>query len=115
MKPILPTLKEKKRYLLFNIITSEPISKQDCAIAIQKASSETLGTIDCANAGITFFEENYKDNSGIIRVNTKYVDHIKLALASIQQIGKQKVTFNIKETSGLIGKVKEKLFNKPSP
>lgn len=109
MKPLLPTLKEKKRYVLFKIISEGEISKQECSEAINSACLRVLGELTAAKAGIVFLDENYSNNQGIIRINTKYIDHLKLTLASIQQIGKHKAIVTVTSVSGLVNVVKEKL------
>ena len=66
MRALLPTLKEKKRYILFEIISKDKITKDECGDAINKSCKELLGTLGCAKAGISFLKETYKNNKGII-------------------------------------------------
>tara|TARA_Y100000310_G_C20355602_1_gene656497 strand:+ start:34 stop:354 length:321 start_codon:yes stop_codon:yes gene_type:complete len=106
MKPILPTLKENKRYLSFRIISDETVDKLSCGDAINQACLRFLGELSCAKAGVAFLGETYKDKQGIIRVNTKYIDEVKVALASIQEINTQRATFDVVKVSGAIGKLK---------
>jgi len=108
MKPILPTLKENKRYVLFRIISDSTIDKSECADAISTATLRLLGELGCARAGITFLGETYqsKEKTGIIRVGSKYVDEVKVALASIQNVSGQGATFDVVNVSGNIGKLK---------
>ena len=108
MKPILPTLKENKRYLLFRILSDADINRSSCADAISTATFRFLGELGCARAGVAFLGETYrpKEKTGIIRVNTKYVDDVKVALASIQNIDEQRATLDIVKISGNVGKLK---------
>jgi len=106
MKPILPSLKEQKRYLLFRIISTGTVDKSSCGDAINKACLRFLGELHCAKAGITFLGENYADKKGIIRVGSRYVDEVKVALASIREIDSQRATFDVVKISGAIGKLK---------
>ena len=106
MRPILPTLKEQKRYLLFRILSNLSVDKSLCRDAISKATLRFLGELNCAKAGINFLGENYKDNQGIIRVGSKYVDEVKVALASIREIDGQSATFDVIKASGNVGKLK---------
>ena len=108
MKPILPTLKENKRYLLFRILSGSAVDKSPCRDAISKATFRFLGELGCARAGVAFLGETYKpaEKTGIIRVNTKHVDDVKAALASIQNIGEQRATFEVIKVSGNVGKLK---------
>ena len=108
MKPLLPSLKENKRYLLFRILSDGEINKSSCADAIFQATLRFLGELNCAKAGITFLGETYKlkEKTGIIRVNSKYVDEAKVALASICEVAGQKATFDVIKASGNVGKLK---------
>ena len=106
MKPILPSLKENKRYLLFRIVSDSAIDKSSCRDAINNACLRFLGELNCAKAGITFLNETYNGKKGIIRVCTKFVDEVKVALASIQEIDSQRVIFDVIKVSGAIGKLK---------
>ena len=55
-----------------------------------------------------FLGETYKpkEKTGIIRVNSKYVDEAKVALASIREVAGQKATFDVIKASGNVGKLK---------
>lgn len=108
MKPILPTLKENKRYILFRVLSDGAVDKSSCADAVSTATLRFLGELGCARAGVTFLGETYnpKEKTGIIRVNTKYVDDVKVALASIQNIDEQRATFDVIKVSGNVGKLK---------
>jgi len=75
MKAILPSLKEKKRYIVFE--TEKTMKAIDNII--KSACLKFLGTYGCSKAGIQVLKTSNKKT--IIRVNNKYVDHIKTALA----------------------------------
>lgn len=108
MKPIFPALKERKRYLLFRILSDSGVNKQQCGDAVRRACSRALGELNYAKAGVLFLKETYKakKKTGIIRVNTKYVDEVKLALASIEEIAGGRATFDVVKVSGLLNKLK---------
>ena len=79
IKPILPSLREKKRYLVFKVISDK--KKEDfkaVSKAIWDCSLQFLGEFGVANAGIWVLPDKYNDNKkmGIIRVGHKYINHV---------------------------------------
>ena len=107
MKPLLPTLKERKRYILFQITSTEKIEKKIVGDQVRKACLRFLGELGVAKAGVQFLPETYKGGKGIIRVGHKYVDEVKAALALVKEINGKKVSFNVTKVSGIIDRLKE--------
>ena len=59
IKPVLPSLREKKRYLVFEIVSKEPI--KDFSViskAIWKALLDLSGVLGASKAGIWLLIEN---------------------------------------------------------
>ncbi len=108
MKSLLPTLKERKRYILFQVISTKEFEKDNISQAVHDACLRFLGELGMAKAGIQFLPEswNKKTQTGIIRVEHNYVDHVKASLATLQEIGGQRATFSCVKVSGAIDKVK---------
>ena len=104
----MPTMKERKRYILFKVTSSSEVSKAEISEQVMKACLQFLGELGVANAGVQFLPETWKNNKGIIRVGHKYVDHIKASLALVKKIGNKKVTITCLKVSGNIGKLKGK-------
>ncbi len=109
MKPLLPTLKERKRYILFEVNPKIEIEKEEVKKQVTKACLQFLGELGMAKTGVQFLPETYKKNKrrGIIRVGHKHVDEVKAALALITQIGGRKATFNTLKVSGVLNKLKK--------
>jgi len=97
-----PTLKTKKRYLKFEIISEKPVKKEDAGKAIKAKVVEMIGTIGAANADFAVFNLNEKTQKGEIKTNNKNVDLIKACLALINIIGSQQVVVNVERTSGTL-------------
>jgi len=112
MKSLLPSLKEKKRYLFFKILTDGRVDKKLCADAIFRACVQTMGELGVARAGVLFLGETYNNNVGVIRVNSKYVDEVKLSLAMIQEIAGKRASFDVTKVSGVLKKLKPSSFNR---
>ena len=109
MKPLLPVLKERKRYILFEVKSKNKIENADVKKQVMKACLQFLGELGMAKTGIQFLPETYNKETGrgIIRVGHRYVDEVKSALALITHVGNQEVSFNTLKVSGVIDKVKK--------
>ena len=105
MKPLLPTLKEKKRYLVFEVF-GEQIDKAKTEKLIEDTCLKFLGENGYSKAGIMILRDSWNKNRGVIKVNTKYVDELKVSMGLI----KGKTIVNTIGLSGTLKKAKEKLM-----
>ena len=109
LKPLLPTLKEKKRYLAFEIISEAKIKSfhavNDC---IMDAALTYLGTKGTAEAGIMVLKDLYQASSqrGLLRVNNKNLTNARTALTFIETIEEKKVIVHSLGASGVLKKAK---------
>jgi len=109
LKPLLPSLREKKRYLAFKIEANKELTLTEVRMAIERSLKEFTGDLGVAKAGMIFLKD-WKDNTGIVRVNTKSVDTVKASLALIKQIDNQKVVVKSLGVSGVINKIRKSYF-----
>lgn len=105
-KPLLPSLREKKRYLAFEIISEQAIDKKSAFGSILKKASETLGKIDMAKAGIAILPEKYdtEKQRGVIRVNHKYLEKLRATLCLLTKINNKDVLVRSLGASGMVNK-----------
>ncbi len=108
MKYLIPTLREKKRYLVFKTITEAEISFGSIKEAITSSFKELFGVIGLAKAGIEFVE--YKNNYGILRVNNKYTDNVKASFCTLRKINKYDVILRSEGMSGILNKSRSKFI-----
>lgn len=104
MKTLLPSLKEKKRYIAFEAITKNKLSGDSLKIITRKINS-FLGVLESSEAGIMPIE--FKNNKGIIKVNNKYVDKVKSAFIFINEINNEKIILRSIAVSGMINKARK--------
>jgi len=109
LKPLMPSLREKKRYIAFEIKSKERLSFNEAKQAIEDKMKEFIGTLGMANAGPIFLND-WEDNKGIVRVNSKFVDHTKASLALIKEVNGKKVLFQSLGVSGVIDKLRKSYF-----
>jgi ribonuclease P/MRP protein subunit POP5 len=109
MKPLLPSLRETKRYVVFEVITKQK-NIDFPENEIKQAFLQLFGEIGLGEAGLIFLHNKYKNNKGIIRVNNKYVDKLKASFCIITKINNQKATIKSVGVSGTLKKSQEKYF-----
>lgn len=104
MKPLLPSLREKKRYLAFEIISRRKVDNFHLNKQISEACLRFLGTRGVAEAGIALLKYSAESQRGLIRVNNKYIHNIKAALALINEIDNSEVIVRSIGISGILNK-----------
>ncbi|MFH1376726.1 MAG: Rpp14/Pop5 family protein [Candidatus Woesearchaeota archaeon] len=102
MKPLLPSLKEKKRYIVYKIISENNIDTKLAQTEIKNQCLKFLGELGYSKAGIQTIDQN------IIKVNTKYLNETKMALGLIKKINDKKAIVDVTGVSGIIKKAKSK-------
>ncbi len=107
IQPILPSLRERKRYLAFEIISKDKITDfNKIEEAISSASLQLFGEIGNAKAGMLFLKNKYDQTKqrGLIRVNNKEIDNIRSALTLVKKIDNKEVIIRSIGVSGILKK-----------
>jgi len=81
IKPMLPTLRERKRYLVYEVLSKSPSKKEN---EIVRNIRETLGVFDSAEAGIVPVEYNAKKQRGILRMAHTSLDKVRAGIAMLK-------------------------------
>jgi len=105
MKPLLPTLKENPRYILFKIISRKDVKSEDVKREIMFECKKYLGELGISKANLKFIKYNSTDKSGIIKTNSKMLEETKMSLLLIQKLKKIKSKIEIIKVSGMIKKL----------
>lgn len=104
----MPSLRECKRYISFEILSEANIEFKDFESVFESKLKEFIGTFGSAQSGAFVIKDKFHDNKGIIRVNNKFVEHIKVVFTLIKEINKNIVLVKSIRTSGMINKAFEK-------
>ena len=115
LKPVLPSLREKKRYLAFEVISKEKINDSgDVSNAIMHYSLQFLGQLGMAKAGIMVLNNKWDAHNqrGIIKVSHKHVDAVKAALALADKIDGKDVIFRSIGISGILNKAENNFLKR---
>ena len=111
LKPLPPTLREKKRYLVFEAISKNhilPLSKAAKAIAFAYASLH--GQRGAASAGLIYLAKRSDENKqrGILRVDRRNVTDLKAALTLVKDIDGQETIIRSIGVSGMLKKAEDR-------
>jgi RNase P/RNase MRP subunit POP5 len=106
IKPIMPSLKEKKRYIAYEVISESEAKPGTQAVekAITDSLLEFVGELGTAQAGILF------PKPGIIKVSHTSTEQAKAAIALVKQINGKQVALRTLGASGMLNKA-EKYLN----
>jgi len=105
IKSLLPSLKERIRYLAFEIISESKINNfKEIAKEISYNISKFMGDYGMAYASIHILADKFKNNKGIIKVNYLYLDHLRASLALIRELSQKKVIIRSLKASGTLKK-----------
>ncbi len=107
MKGLPPSLKSKKRYIAFELISENSrVSMESFTKALVNNMLSLFGETSTANCGINL--EIFNGKRGIIRCSRDAVDKVIIALTLINSIGDVRVVPLTIGVSGTIKKCKKK-------
>jgi RNase P/RNase MRP subunit POP5 len=113
LKSLMPSLKEKKRFVVFEIISNRPVEEfKEVYQAIWQKSNEYLGRFETARAGLWLLADKWdqKKQKGILKINNKYMDKIKAVFALTTEVGKEKAILRSVGASGILNKAEKKFM-----
>jgi len=111
LKPVMPSLREKKRYLAFEVISKNRVIEPDLVTkAVRDCSMQFLGQLGAAKAGIMVLNNKWDSSlqRGIIKVSNRHVDALKAALVFADKVGNEEVIFKSLGVSGILNKAENK-------
>lgn len=101
-KSLLPSLKEKKRYVVFEVVSDEEHSLNSVQALIFNQAKTMFGTYGLSNMGLRFMDD-WNNNQGIVKVNNKYVDYLRSCFVCLAKDGLMIRTVKI---SGILKKAR---------
>ena len=108
---LLPSLKERRRYILFEIKADKEFLWSDVQEAVDAGLLLFLGQLGLSKACPLFLKERYQLNKFTLKVNHTSVDDVKAAVIFIKSIKNNPVLIRSLRTSGTL----KKLLGGPSP
>lgn len=99
-----PTLRERDRYVYFQIFSDERIAYSDLEAAIWNTLLEFYGESGVGRMSVWLVKNLWQDSdqSGVIRCNNKSVPELIAGLGLISRLGESRIAVKIKKVSGTI-------------
>jgi len=110
LKILLPSLREKERYVSFRIISEEPINYSDLEAAVWNLFLDFYGEVGVSKLSMWLIKNLWDERNqiGVIRCNNIPVQKIIAGLGVISRLGDIRVIFKILKVSGTIKGLKLK-------
>jgi len=109
-----PSLRSHKRYIVFEVISEQPIVYGELVNAIWDSMFNFLGELGTSEAQVWFIHNIYdeKNQRCLIKCKHDTVEKIRIMLALIQVVGEIKCCIKILGVTGTIKSAKNKYFEK---
>jgi ribonuclease P/MRP protein subunit POP5 len=104
LKILPPSLRERKRYIKFQVLSEEPIVYEDLEQAVWNVMLDFYGEEGISKTDLWILKKlwNEKKQIGVIRCNHRSVQKIIAGLGLISRLGDIRVIFNILKVSGTL-------------
>jgi ribonuclease P/MRP protein subunit POP5 len=109
MKPLPPSMREKKRYLKFKVHAEEPINFGELSDSVWETSLNYLGSKRTGEANHWLIKNQFdkERQKGVIKVEKSCVEDFRTALTLVDKIGDKKGFIEVQQVSGSIKKLKD--------
>ncbi|WP_048146610.1 ribonuclease P protein component 2 [Pyrococcus abyssi] len=111
LKTLPPTLRDKNRYIAFEIISDDEFTKDEVKSLIWEASLRVLGELGTALAKPWFIKYDPKTKTGIVRCDREYVEHLRFALMLATDFNGKRLIIRTLGVSGTIKRLKKKFLS----
>ncbi len=111
IKPILPSLREKKRYLVYEVIANKKFPAEEIEKSIKDSYLGAFGELNLGKAALIFLNKgfNKEKQRGIIKVSNKCLENLRYSMALVKKIKNSKVIIRSVGCSGILNKTRKYL------
>ena len=108
LKPVLPSLREKKRYVAFEVVGKRNVPFSSVSKALWLSLLSFAGDVGVAGAGVSILEDSWNENSqrGVVRVAHTAQDLVKASLIFVTDIDGENVVLRSLGSSGILAKAR---------
>lgn len=106
IKPLRPTLRDKKRYVVYKVYADKVPKGILVGTAIKESVQEWGGISGQATCGFKSLDDLYneKDGTGICRIRAAWLDHFRSSLILLRRVGSTQVMIDVLGVSGILKK-----------
>lgn len=104
LKILSPSLRERERYIKFQVISQESIFYSDLEQAIWQTLLDFYGEFGLSKTSMWLVKNLWDERSqtGVIRCNNKSVQQVIAGLGLVTRLGDNRIIFKILKVSGTI-------------
>jgi ribonuclease P/MRP protein subunit POP5 len=113
-KQILPSMRERSRYIAFELISDSALSRGDVVKAVWGSVLRFLGELGASKTSLWVMDWDEKHNRGILKVNHKSLEEVRAAFTLIKEINDQRVIPHVLGVSGTVKKTRQKYLGEKS-
>lgn len=99
-----PTLRDKKRYLVFRVVGERRFSADEVKQAVGSVVLDNLGSFGAAEAGFRFIGFDAARQEGVVRVAVLAVLRVRAALALLANVNKCEAFIQVVRVCGSVKK-----------
>lgn len=109
IKHLMPSLREKKRFVAFQVECAESCTAGQVHKAVVQSYYHLFGSLGLAEAGLLVFNNAFRQTQkkGIIKVNHKHVDRLRASLCFINNINNRPASMRSLGVSGMLQKTEK--------
>ncbi|MGB9928618.1 MAG: Rpp14/Pop5 family protein [Methanosarcina sp.] len=110
MKRLLPSLRAKKRYLAFELISEKQTNatRGDIVKEIMSSASALLGDVQASECELKIL--GFENNKGVVQCAHIKVKETRAVIAAITRVNGRRATLHILGSSGTVKRVTEKFL-----
>ena len=105
-KPLLPVLKEKKRYYAYRVYAKQALPQRTGSQVIDELQ-RLLGVFDSARAGLLGIGFDASTGTGVLRTSNAMEGRVRQAMLLVSSLGEQRVMLRPITKSGILRKAKQ--------
>ncbi len=109
-KPLPPTLREKSRYLVLELMAEERLSRRDVSRALWSSVLGFLGESGASRLSLWLIDWEPEINRGVIKVSRDSVDEARASISLILEVEGVVVVPRIASVSGTLKKARKLLI-----
>ncbi len=112
-----PSMREPKRYIVFEVISENPVNYSDVMNSVWSSMLSFLGENGSSEANIWIIQNLYDESAqrGVIKCRHTHVEELRVILSLIQYVGETKAAIKILGVTGTIKSAKIKYLKTEAP
>jgi len=112
MKTYMPSMREKSRYLVYEVYSNSRFIKNRIIKAVRNSLIAFLGEFGVSEISLVILDWSDSHQRGILKINNKHADKVIAGISLISGIDDEKVAFHTIALCGTIKKAKRILEKK---